>query len=133
MSATSDLGVKTCVDKRAADRSLPTMEQCIPQNPAKHTSELTPQRQKRRKNAQTARQHSLGTNGGYSLYTPPMKRTVRLKRGTQRGFSAIEELLTAAALLGCFVYPLSLAARSVGARLAGEMDLAHATILAQKR
>jgi len=57
----------------------------------------------------------------------------RRSRAGQRAFSAVEELLVAAALLGCFVYPLALASRAAGARLARDTDRAHATLLQQKR
>ena len=42
---------------------------------------------------------------------------------------AVEELLSIAAVMGCFVVPLSIAARSAGVRMAGEMDRTHETIM----
>ena len=44
---------------------------------------------------------------------------------------AVEELFSLAALLGCFVVPIAIAARSVGTRLAGEMDQSHETVIRQ--
>jgi hypothetical protein len=54
-------------------------------------------------------------------------------RRSRRGFTPLEELLVVAAVLGCFVYPLSIAARALGAQLAGEMDSAHRALLTQPR
>jgi hypothetical protein len=62
----------------------------------------------------------------------PAKQRSRRRRHT-RGFTPLEELLTVAAVLGCFVYPMSLAARAVGGLLASEMDSAHRTLLTQSR
>ncbi len=46
--------------------------------------------------------------------------------------TAVETLLTVAAIMACFVYPLSLAMRSVGARFVADSDRSHAAILEQK-
>jgi len=60
-------------------------------------------------------------------------RTLRhLQRGRQRGFTPVEEILIMAALLGCFVYPMSLAARSTGQQMAVQMESAHKTLLTQR-
>ncbi|WP_394836798.1 hypothetical protein LVJ94_07805 [Pendulispora rubella] len=55
------------------------------------------------------------------------------KRRRAAGFTPLEQVLSIAALLGCFVYPMSLAARAAGQRLAGQMDTAHKTLLTQRR
>lgn len=54
-------------------------------------------------------------------------------RRRSRGSSVLEEILIVAAVLGCFVYPMSLAARAVGSRMAQSMDGAHRTLLTQSR
>jgi len=53
------------------------------------------------------------------------------RRSRQRGLVAVEELLSLAAILGCFVVPIAIAARTVGTRLAGEMDRAHDALIEQ--
>ncbi|WP_394822986.1 hypothetical protein [Pendulispora albinea] len=55
------------------------------------------------------------------------------KRARAGGFTPLEQVLSIAALLGCFVYPLSLAARAAGQRIAGQMDSAQKTLLEQHR
>jgi len=50
----------------------------------------------------------------------------------QRGFTVTEELLIVAAFMGCFVYPLSQAARSTGQKMAAQMESAHQTLLTQR-
>ena len=47
--------------------------------------------------------------------------------------SAVETILAVAAVMGCFVYPLSLAMRSTGARIAADSDRSHSAILDQAR
>jgi hypothetical protein len=49
-----------------------------------------------------------------------------------RGFSAGEELLIVAAFMGCFVYPLSQAARASGQNMAAQMESGHKTLLTQR-
>jgi hypothetical protein len=49
-----------------------------------------------------------------------------------RGFTVTEELLIVAAFMGCFVYPLSKAARSTGQTMAAQMESAHQTLLTQR-
>jgi len=53
-------------------------------------------------------------------------------RRRQRGFTTVEEVLIIAALFGCFVYPMSLAARSTGQQIAVQMESAHKTLLTQR-
>jgi len=54
-------------------------------------------------------------------------------RARAAGFTPLEEVLSIAALLGCFVYPLSLAARSTGGQMAEDMDTVQKTLLTQQR
>jgi len=54
------------------------------------------------------------------------RRSKRRERG-----NTLEEVLSIAALLACFVYPLSLAARAAGNHLAQETESAHQTLLTQ--
>jgi hypothetical protein len=53
-------------------------------------------------------------------------------RRASRGFSTVEEVLIIAAIMGCFVYPMSLAARTTGQQIAGQMESAHKTLLTQR-
>lgn len=56
---------------------------------------------------------------------------LRRSRGLRRGVVVAEELLSVAAILGCFVVPIAIAARTVGARLVGEIDRTHETLVKQ--
>jgi hypothetical protein len=47
--------------------------------------------------------------------------------------AAVEELLTVAAIMGCFVVPISYAARSAGSRLVDEMDRTHDALMDQQQ
>jgi len=51
------------------------------------------------------------------------------KRYRKRGAVAVEELLSIAAVMGCFAVPVAVAARTAGHRLAGEMDRTHETLI----
>lgn len=44
---------------------------------------------------------------------------------------AVHSVLAVCALMGCFVYPLSLAIRSTGARIADESEKGHDVMLTQ--
>jgi hypothetical protein len=55
------------------------------------------------------------------------------RRHTRRGLSTVETVLTVAAVMGCFVYPLSQAMRTVGARIAADSERSHGALLEQKR
>lgn len=58
-------------------------------------------------------------------------RRSRRPRARRRGVVAVEDLLAIAAILGCFVVPVAIAARTVGTRLVGEMDRMHETLIQQ--
>lgn len=58
---------------------------------------------------------------------------LRTRRGSVRGLTSIETVLATAAVMGCFVYPLSLAIRGVGAQLANEAERSHDALLEQRR
>ncbi len=60
-------------------------------------------------------------------------RTKRLSKATKRGAVAVEELLSIAAVMGCFVVPVSMAARTAGTRIAGDMDRTHQTLIDPKQ
>jgi hypothetical protein len=62
---------------------------------------------------------------------PPTPRRLRRSRGSRRGLVAVEELLSIAAIMGCFAVPVAVAARSVGPRLVSEMDRTHETLMKQ--
>lgn len=62
------------------------------------------------------------------------RKASRLKsRGRSRGLSAVETVLAVCAIMGCFVYPLSLAMRSAGKRVAQESERGHEVMLQQRR
>lgn len=54
-------------------------------------------------------------------------------RSRRRGLSTVEIVLATAAVMGCFVYPLSMAMRTVGKRLADDSERGSAAILEQAR
>jgi hypothetical protein len=54
------------------------------------------------------------------------------RRRVGAGLTAIEELLAVAAVAACFVYPLSVAARSSGRQIAAQVEEAHASVLRQR-
>lgn len=54
-------------------------------------------------------------------------------RAGRRGTIAVEELLSIAAVMGCFMVPVSIAARSAGTRIAAEMDRTHDTLMNEPR
>lgn len=54
-------------------------------------------------------------------------------RARRRGITSTESVLVVAAMMGCFVYPLSLAMRSTGERIADESERGHEVMLAQPR
>lgn len=62
------------------------------------------------------------------------RRTIRSQRrlGTKRGFT-VQSVLAVCAVMGCFVYPLSLAMRSTGERIAQESERGHDVMLDQTR
>ena len=60
------------------------------------------------------------------------KRSAR-SRVRSRGMTTTETLLAVAAVMGCFVYPLSLAMRSTGKRVAQECERGHDVMLRQAR
>ena len=49
----------------------------------------------------------------------------------KRGAAVLEDVLAIAAVMGCFVVPIAVAARTAGVRLAGEMNHAHHVLLHQ--
>jgi Tfp pilus assembly protein PilW len=53
-------------------------------------------------------------------------------RRRQRGYGVMEETLVIAGLMGCFVYPMSQAARTTGQQIAAQMESAHNTLLTQR-
>ena len=57
----------------------------------------------------------------------------RSSRGRRRGVTTTESVLVVAAMMGCFVYPLSIAMRSTGERIADESERGHEVMLAQPR
>jgi hypothetical protein len=69
--------------------------------------------------------------GGTKSQQKPRSGHAASKR-PQRGFSTTEELLIIAAFMGCFVYPLSKAAKSTGQSMAAQMETAHQTLLTQR-
>jgi hypothetical protein len=62
-----------------------------------------------------------------------MKRKARVTRWRKRGVTTVEMILGVAAIMGCFVYPLSLAMRSTGKRIAQESDKGYDAMLNQAR
>lgn len=60
-----------------------------------------------------------------------MKR--RRSRASRRGTIAVEELLSIAAIMGCFIVPVAIAARTVGTRLVGETDRTHRTLMTEPK
>lgn len=56
----------------------------------------------------------------------------RKSRARSRG-QTVQTVLAVCALMGCFVYPLSLAMRSTGERIAQESERGHDVMLEQTR
>ncbi len=56
----------------------------------------------------------------------------RRNRARSRGMT-VQSVLAVCALMGCFVYPLSIAMRSTGTRIAQESERGHDVMLAQPR
>ncbi len=56
---------------------------------------------------------------------PPASRT------RSRGYTTVEQLLTTAAILSFFVYPISIAIRAVGIGLTSQIESAERQLLAQ--
>lgn len=56
-----------------------------------------------------------------------------VNRSRKRGVTTVEMILGVAAIMGCFVYPLSLAMRSTGKRIAQESDKGYDAMLNQAR
>jgi hypothetical protein len=54
------------------------------------------------------------------------------RRRRSGGLTAIEELLAIAAVAGCFIYPLSIAATGSGRQIAAQVEQAHEAILRQR-
>jgi hypothetical protein len=54
------------------------------------------------------------------------------RRARKRGVIALEDFFSMAALMACFVGPIAVAARSVGPKLANDMDERVRTISAQE-
>ena len=52
-------------------------------------------------------------------------------RRHRRGLVAVEDLLSIAAVLGCFVIPVAIAARTAGTRIIAEMDRMHEQLVKQ--
>jgi hypothetical protein len=80
-----------------------------------------------------ARDVDIGPPTMGNTMSPPKRtgsRTGSMRR--VRGFGAVEEVLIVAALMGCFVYPMSQAARSTGQQIAAQMESAHTTLLTQR-
>jgi hypothetical protein len=55
------------------------------------------------------------------------------KRSRSRGVTTVEAVLAICAVMGCFVYPLSLVMRGTGARIVADSDRAHEALLNQNR
>ena len=56
----------------------------------------------------------------------------RRSRARSRGMT-VQSVLAVCAVMGCFVYPLSLAMRSTGERIADESERGHDVMLDQAR
>ena len=54
------------------------------------------------------------------------------RRARSRGMT-VQSVLAVCAVMGCFVYPLSLAMRSTGTRIAQESEKGHDVMLDQPR
>ena len=52
-------------------------------------------------------------------------------RGDRRGLVLVEDLLSIAAVLGCFVIPVAVAARTAGTRIVADMDQMHEQLVKQ--
>jgi hypothetical protein len=61
-----------------------------------------------------------------------VKRPQIRNRARSRGMSA-QSVLAVCAVMGCFVYPLSLVMRTTGARIAQESEKGHDVMLDQSR
>ena len=55
----------------------------------------------------------------------------RARRRSRSGGNVVEPILYAAAVLGCFVYPMSVAARAAGGAIAADSDSCYQTDLTQ--
>jgi hypothetical protein len=60
------------------------------------------------------------------------KRRNGKRRAGQRGLT-VQSVLAVCAVMGCFVYPLSLAMNSTGKRIAQESERGHDVMLEQAR
>ena len=60
------------------------------------------------------------------------KRRKNKRRARQRGLT-VQSVLAVCAVMGCFVYPLSLAMNSTGKRIADESERGHDVMLEQTR
>ena len=60
------------------------------------------------------------------------KRRKNGRRARQRGLT-VQSVLAVCAVMGCFVYPLSLAMNSTGKRIADESERGHDVMLEQTR
>jgi hypothetical protein len=56
-----------------------------------------------------------------------------LRRVRTRGVTTVEAVLAICAVMGCFVYPLSVVMRNAGAKLVADSDRAHEALLNQNR
>ena len=69
----------------------------------------------------------------HPLHFATSMRKPTVSRRRSRGMTTIETILCTTALMGCFVYPLSLAMRPTGARLVDDSDRSHEAMLNQPR
>jgi len=77
----------------------------------------------------------LTNNDGISPAFTPItmaKATQSRSRARSRGMTA-QSVLAVCAVMGCFVYPLSLVMRSTGVRIAQESEKGHDVMLDQAR
>ena len=64
--------------------------------------------------------------------TMAKRKRSRRNRARSRGMT-VQSVLAVCALMGCFVYPLSIAMRSTGTRIAQESERGHDVMLDQPR
>jgi hypothetical protein len=57
--------------------------------------------------------------------------TTRRKRARKRGTTVVQTALATAAIMGCFVYPASMALRAAGKSIADQSERGHAAMLEQ--
>jgi hypothetical protein len=57
----------------------------------------------------------------------------KVNRWRKRGVTTVEMVLGVAAIMGCFVYPLSLVMRTTGKRIAQDSDRGYDAMLNQAR